>query len=100
VKTPHGTQFLLLLAILTLIYRCWKHGNISPDKAHGPRPVGTTWRDLVILLTPAITVLVLVSSQLEFNHHVRYALPVLGFTFVFIGSVARCGEKLLDIDIP
>ncbi len=93
VKTPHGTQFLLVLAIITMLYRRWKRPIIAPQ-AHGPRPqahglhpVGTTWRDLIILLTPALTVLVLVSSQLEFNHHVRYVLPVLGFTFVFIGSV-------------
>jgi hypothetical protein len=84
VKTPHGTQFLLLLAIITLAWdRC---GAI---KAHDEprRFVPVTWRDLVVLLTPAVTVLVLVSSQLEFNHHVRYVMPVLGFTFVFIGCV-------------
>src|SRR5690606_38144365 len=90
VKTPHGTQFLLLLAIVTLAWpwHSWNHPQdhrLSPQ-AHGLRPVG--WRDLTILITPALTILTLVSSQLEFNHHVRYVLPVLGFTFVFIGVTA------------
>ena len=84
VKTPHGSQFLLLFSIFTLLYR-WRVRKLQDD---GQRPVGTTWRDLVILLTPAITVLVLVSSQLEFNHHVRYVLPVLGFTYSLAGVTA------------
>ena len=45
-------------------------------------------RDVIVLLSPALAVLILVSSQLEFNHHVRYVLPVLGFTFVFTGVTA------------
>ena len=36
-----------------------------------------------------MAVLVLISSQLEFNHHIRYALPVLGFGYVFAGIVGR-----------
>jgi hypothetical protein len=27
------------------------------------------------------------------NHHLRYVLPVLGFTFVFIGSLAGAGKS-------
>jgi len=77
VKTPHGTQFLLGLAIVTLICQRYRQ---SQDRV---------WRDLVILMVPAACVLAMVSSQLAFNHHVRYVLPVLGFTFVLIGGVAR-----------
>ncbi len=87
VKTPHGTQFLLLLAMITLIGRHWKRSG-STSQGSGLSAAGAAWRDLIVLLCPAIVVLVLVSSQLEFNHHVRYVLPVLGFVFVFIGSVA------------
>ncbi|MBX3436646.1 MAG: phospholipid carrier-dependent glycosyltransferase [Planctomycetaceae bacterium] len=81
VKTPHGTQFLLLMAIVLMILRSDKHSH-----AHGLQPVGV--RDIVMLLTPAVAVLVLVSAEHRMNAHVRYVLPVLGFLFVFIGSVA------------
>lgn len=102
VKTPHGTQFLLALAVFFTLHRRWtSRPQLSAHVTYvdGSNPiarqrVSPTWRDLVILLTPALTVLVLVSSQLEFNHHVRYVLPVLGFTFVFIGSVgAPAGSR-------
>lgn len=79
VKTPHGTQFLLGMAILLMMLQHWTNRT---------RCAASHWRDLIILATPALAVLFLVSSQLEFNHHVRYVLPVLGFTFVFIGRVA------------
>lgn len=73
VKTPHGTQLLLILALISLwrvsseLNKCWR------------------WVSLVILLVPAILVFVLVSAQLEFNHHFRYVLPSFGFLFVFAG---------------
>jgi hypothetical protein len=79
VKTPHGTQIMLLLATFTIIYACTrKFGDTSSMNG----------RNLSVLLMPALLVLVLVSSQLEFNHHVRYVLPVLGFAFVIIGAAA------------
>lgn len=90
VKTPHGTQIMLLLATFTVVF-VWVRGSASPSSrtgAGGRNAANYSFRDLVILLTPALTVLVLVSSQLEFNHHVRYVLPVLGFIFVFIGVTA------------
>lgn len=73
VKTPHGTQLLLLLALISLwllrrsTHRIWQ------------------WPSLVILLMPAILIFVLVSAQLEFNHHFRYVLPSFGFLFVLAG---------------
>lgn len=89
VKTPHGTQVLFLLAIFTLVCRRGRNcSHTHSTNVSSPHHEGTTtWRDVVILLTPASAILVIVSSQLEFNHHLRYVLPVLGFTFVFIGSV-------------
>ncbi|MFG0336263.1 MAG: hypothetical protein ACF8TS_23135, partial [Maioricimonas sp. JB049] len=80
VKTPHGTQFILLLAILTLLLRRARPGKTA---AAG---------DLLVLLTPAAAVLVLVSAQTEFNHHLRYVLPIYGFTFVFCGVTIRWFE--------
>jgi hypothetical protein len=83
VKTPHGTQLLLLVAVFSLVLRSHRTA---------------TWHDLVILLAPAATVLILVSSQLKFNHHVRYVLPVFGFTFIFCGvtshwfRISRCSQ--------
>ncbi|QDU39565.1 hypothetical protein Mal4_39100 [Maioricimonas rarisocia] len=80
VKTPHGTQLMLLLAILTLFLR-----RGQPERAAGAG-------DMLVLLTPAVVVMVLVSAQLEFNHHLRYVLPVFGFTFVFCGVTIRWFE--------
>lgn len=90
VKTPHGSQMMLVLAIITVLYS-WRRKRHSIDSV--PEIVmgipGAHARDLVVLLAPAAVVLVLVSSQLEFNHHVRYVLPVLGFAFVFIGGTTQ-----------
>lgn len=88
VKTPHGTQFLLAMAIVLTIHRWWT------SRTQHPRWLPVDSRDIMVLLIPAVTVMALVSSQLEFNHHVRYVLPVLGFTFVFVGSVGRAAEKV------
>lgn len=95
VKTPHGTQFLLAMAVILLMHRWWRHHAAPPSPLGGEgrgegetTHASATWRDLVILLAPAVAVLVLVSAEMRMNQHVRYVLPVLGFTFVFIGSVA------------
>lgn len=42
------------------------------------------WRDEGVLLAPAV--LVLVSSQTGFNHHLRYVLPAFPFAFIWIGK--------------
>lgn len=78
VKTSHGSQLLFLLALFTVVCRTPSTGFNAEWKA----------RDLISLLTPAIAVLALASSQTESNHHVRYVLPVLGFASVFAGATA------------
>jgi hypothetical protein len=79
VKTPHGTQVMLLLATFTTIYAGMRRfGNASSINI----------RNLSVVVMPALLLLVLVSSQTEFNLHVRYVLPVLGFAFVIIGAAA------------
>lgn len=101
VKTPHGSQAMLLIALFTLAFGCWSRPKQSRSGRHQPpesqtpltiddRPSST---DLIVLLTPPVVLVVLVSSQLEFNHHVRYVLPVLGFAFVMSGVTARWFER-------
>lgn len=45
------------------------------------------WRDEGVLLAPAALVLVLVSSQTGFNHHLRYVLPAFPFAFIWMGKL-------------
>ena len=48
----------------------------------------------MVLLVPALTVLLLVSSQTEFNTHLRYVFPSLALTLIFIGqSGIRLGHR-------
>jgi hypothetical protein len=42
-------------------------------------------REVLVLYLPAVAILTLVSSQTGFNHHVRYALPAVGFLIVGAG---------------
>lgn len=79
VKTPHGTQVLIVSAIITLIISKNKKGQKL-------KLIKVQFRDILVLLSPAFTILVLVSSQLEFNHHFRYILPIFGFLFVLGGA--------------
>ena len=74
VKVPIGTWGLLLLTLVGVL-RPW----------HLPRA-----RNEFLILAPAATVLVLVSSQTGMNHHMRYVLPVLPFGFVWTSKVAHC----------
>ncbi len=78
VKEPLATWVLFTLAIGSLF--CVKRGwGLSLDE--------------LILLLPALAILVLVSSQTGMNHHVRYAMPVLPFLFVWISRVGRCMDR-------
>ncbi len=70
VKVPHGTQLLFLLAVGLSIYAI-RAGY---------------WRDEFILLIPALSLFVMVSSQLEFNHHFRYVLPSIGMLLVLLAK--------------
>src|SRR5579875_749853 len=74
VKVPLGTWILLLLAtVATMI------GRYHP----------ILWRHERVLLAPAGVVLILVSSQTGFNHHLRYVLPMFPFVFVWASKVAQ-----------
>jgi len=75
IKTPLGTWAMFLLAsVLSL-----------------RRPGAGTFKDELCLLAPAAAVLVLVSSQTGFNHHVRYVLPAFPYLFIFASKVFKEG---------
>jgi hypothetical protein len=46
------------------------------------------WLGALVLLTPAVAVFVLVSSQTGFNRYFRYVLPALPFLFIWAGQTA------------
>ena len=61
IKEPLGTWLLALLALA------------APFAASGRT---ANWRDELLVWAPAAAVLLLVSSQTGFNHHMRYVLPM------------------------
>ena len=71
IKTPCGT--LGLLALVIACRTILRSGGVSA-------------RDEFALFCPAVSILVLVSSQTEFNIHLRYAAPVVGFLLIFAGQ--------------
>ena len=75
VKVPCGTWGLFVLVILSRLVR-------------RDRPV--PFRDELVLLTPAAVLLAVVSSQTEFNIHLRYVFPSLGLAIIFLGQAERC----------
>jgi 4-amino-4-deoxy-L-arabinose transferase-like glycosyltransferase len=83
IKTPLGTH-LLVAASVVAVLAGWRRGRGS----EGMRP-----RDAVVVLVPAITLVGVVSSQTEFNHHLRYVLPAFGFVYVFTGAAVAAWAK-------
>jgi hypothetical protein len=116
-KEPVGTLLLFLLALGGPIWRVFcKTGRasaVSPefviDRLSGEQqgtpsgadfplrvPAGSTprqvdyrtnWRDELVLMTPAVAVFVLVSVNCEVAY-LRYALPCLPFSFIWISQIA------------
>ncbi len=74
IKVPLGTWVLVLLATLVTLRKS------TPSCG---------WRDEMILLAPAVTILALVSLQTGFTHHLRYVLPVFPFVFIWLAKVAQ-----------
>ncbi len=60
----------------------------------------TARRDELILLAPGAAVLVLVSSQTGFNHHVRYVLPALPLFFIWLGRAAQMNGTRVKVFGP
>lgn len=84
VKTSHGLHVLLLLAVVMAGVRCIPGLRRSLSLAR----TKVDLYDVAALLAPPISLIALVSSQMEFNHHVRYVLPALGFLIVAAGAAA------------
>lgn len=74
IKVPLGTWMLLLLALAMRF-----------TGRRGWRP----WRDEFLVLMPLAVMLVFVSSQTGFSHHLRYVLPIFPFAFIWISQVAQ-----------
>jgi Dolichyl-phosphate-mannose-protein mannosyltransferase len=75
IKEPLATWVLLAISILLAV------GN--------PRLYAAGLREELLLIIPAAVLLIFVSSQTGFNHHLRYALPSFPFIFVLISRVSR-----------
>jgi hypothetical protein len=126
IKVPLGTWLLALLAVGVTVWdwrrkkgsavlECEDSSSLSFSKkrvrtadykratqAHGePKrqqvaALQSPWRDEFVLLAPAIAILVFVSSQTGFNHHLRYVLPAFPFAFIWISKVGRIFETAND----
>ncbi|QDT97757.1 ArnT family glycosyltransferase [Gimesia aquarii] len=71
IKVPIGYWIIFILASIHAI-ACWA-GKIS-------------LQNLFVLGLPVFTILVLVSSQTEFSHHLRYVLLIFPFVFIWMGQ--------------
>lgn len=83
VKEPLGTWLLLVIASL---------GCGCMSVAQGG------WRNEFVLLLTPVVILVVVSSQTGFSHHLRYVLPALPFLYIWssraIARHVRCQRTL------
>lgn len=73
VKVPVGTLLLVFWSLLLFVLR---------------RPASARFLDELTLWLPALAVLALVSSQIEYNHHMRYVLPLFPFVLVAASKLA------------
>ncbi|HUY32584.1 MAG TPA: glycosyltransferase family 39 protein [Pirellulales bacterium] len=84
-KVPLGALTLLMLAVIARIVLSRRSGNdLAPDGA-----TAVTWRDEMVLLSPLIVVLAVVSSQTGFSRYIRYVLPIFPYAFIWASSVFR-----------
>lgn len=75
VKVPCGTWGLFVLVILS---------QFASRDRHVP------FREELVLLNQAVVLLTVVSSQTEFNIHLRYVFPSLGLAMIFLGQAGHC----------
>jgi 4-amino-4-deoxy-L-arabinose transferase-like glycosyltransferase len=79
VKLPLGTLVLLFLAGALSFSSGWRR----------------SWRTELAVYLPGTAVLVLVSSQTGFSHHLRYVLPAFPFFFLFVSRLGKAFETTL-----
>lgn len=78
VKVPCGTLGIFGLAILR--------------RAFSAVALPLTCNDIIVL-SPSLALICLVSSHTEFSHHLRYVFPALGLMVVFLGSVVATSRS-------
>ncbi len=74
IKVPLGYWIIFALSFLLAFYQR------SAGSSH--------WLDGLMLAVPSLTVLMLVSIQTGFNHHMRYVLLIFPFSFIWMGQSA------------
>jgi 4-amino-4-deoxy-L-arabinose transferase-like glycosyltransferase len=74
VKLPLGTLCLIIWGIGLTVWG---------------RTEDVQWMDEATLWLPAVAILALVSSQVGYDHHLRYALPAMPFLLVSTGKLAK-----------
>ena len=77
IKEPLGTWCLVFLAVFVGIFQ---------------KGYASTYRDELVLLVPLLGLLLFVSSQNGFSHHLRYVLPIFPFVFIWMSKVAKSFE--------
>ncbi|MDQ3332129.1 MAG: glycosyltransferase family 39 protein [Planctomycetota bacterium] len=78
VKTPHGTQLLLLLSAVYALFRRHSANSFT----------------LVSIVLPAVAILTVLSSHDNVTHHTRYALPAWGHALVLAGGAGALMQRL------
>jgi len=73
VKMPLGLWALVSWSLALTLFR---HASSAP------------WQDELTLWLPAAVILVLVSSQTGFNHHMRYVLPIFPYVIISTSKLA------------
>ncbi len=95
IKVPLGTWLLGLAGSLVWLRALWRGGSgaegasLEPASAASDSGRAAGWLAAAVLVAPSVALLGLVSSQTGYNHHVRYAMPVLGFGFVWAARIAE-----------
>ena len=77
IKEPLGTWGLIFLAVFVGFFQ---------------KGYASACRDEIMLLFPLLGLLLFVSSQNGFSHHIRYVLPIFPFAFIWMSKVAKSFE--------
>ena len=75
IKVPLGTWLLALLAVVVTLVQSLQG-------------TGSRWRDEMVLLAPLVLLLVFVSSETDYNAHLRYILPIFPLAMIWISKAA------------
>lgn len=87
---PRGWWYYYLYALAIKVpLGIWCLAAMATMMTFFGREIKKSWRDEMVLLLPAVSILVLVSSQTGFNHHSRYVLLALPLFFIWMSKVGR-----------